>query len=197
MDTAQILDWLIQYKYLVILPLATVEGPIVSVMSGLLLHLGYLSFWPTYLTLMLGDLIGDVGWYYVGHWAARPFVRRFGHKFGFTPARVEMVEGLFKKHYKKTLLASKLTTGFGLAIVILVTAGSVGVPFLSYILINTIGQLIWSLFLIVIGVFFGQFYVTIDAQFRTIYVVGVILVLGAALYFVQKYLRAHMAKKEL
>ncbi len=192
---AQALVLVLQYKYAIMLPLAIIEGPILSVIGGFLMHQGYLDFWPMYLTLMLGDLIGDTVWYAIGRHAARPFINRYGHKFGFTDERIAVVDGIFKRHKRKTLLISKLTTGFGLAPIVLMTAGSLGIGFGEYILLNTIGQFAWSGFLIVMGVYFGKFYVAIDAQFRTMYMIAVVVLLVLGMYFLQRYLRKKYSQK--
>ncbi len=186
---AQVLVLVLKYKYAIMLPLAIVEGPILSVMSGFLLHQGYVTFWPTYFTLMAGDLIGDTAWYSIGKYAARPFINRFGHKFGFTPTRVAAVERIFKKHQKKTLIMSKLSSGFGLAPLVLMTAGSIGISFPLYILLNVIGQFLWSGMLITVGYYFGQSYELIDSSLRTGYLIAGGLAFAAGLYALQRHLR--------
>ncbi len=192
---AQVLVLVLKYKYAIMLPLAIVEGPIVSVLSGFLLQQGYVSFWPAYLTLMAGDLLGDTAWYAIGRYAARPFIKKYGHKFSFTPARVEAVETIFKKHQKKTLLISKLSTGFGLAPLVLMTAGSIGISFPLYIALNTIGQFIWSGLLITVGYYFGHSYELIDSSLRTGYLTvgGIVFVVG--LFMLQRYLRTKATAK--
>jgi membrane protein DedA with SNARE-associated domain len=62
-----VMAWILAYRYLVIIPGAIIEGPILSIICGLLIRLGVLGIVPTYLLLMLGDLIGDTLWYWGGH----------------------------------------------------------------------------------------------------------------------------------
>ena len=54
------------YRYLLTFAVAIVEGPMVMVGSGILLRLEFFYFWPIYLSLMLGDFVADLGWYWVG-----------------------------------------------------------------------------------------------------------------------------------
>ena len=66
------------YRYLLLVPFAVIEGPILSIYCGFLLHEGTLTLVPTYIALMAGDLIGDIGWYGVGYYFGyRLFGRRF------------------------------------------------------------------------------------------------------------------------
>ena len=46
--------------YGIIVVLACAEGPYLSMICGFFLRFGYFLFWPLYIALMVGDLIGDV-----------------------------------------------------------------------------------------------------------------------------------------
>ena len=191
----QALALILKYKYAIMLPLAIVEGPILTVICGFLFHQGYIAFLPTYLTLMAGDLIGDAAWYLIGRFWARPFIKNYGHKFGLTPARFSAVGVMFKKHQKKTLLISKMSSGFGLAVVVLMTAGSIGITFPVFMVLNAIGQLIWSGMLMTLGYFFGQSYELIDQSMRSAYLVVGIVIFVVGLYSVQRHLRKGVTAK--
>ena len=112
-------QWIIQFgthhQYLIygaVLLIAIVEGPILSMIFGVLLRLGYFSLAPVYITLMLGDIIGDTGWYYLGYHYGRAAIKRFGSRFGITDKEVEKAEKLFHGHTYKILFISKITNGY-------------------------------------------------------------------------------------
>jgi len=50
---------LLTYKYLILIPLAVVEGPIITVIAGFLITLGYMNIFLVYLIVIAGDLAGD------------------------------------------------------------------------------------------------------------------------------------------
>jgi membrane protein DedA with SNARE-associated domain len=107
----QLFKFIIQYKYALIFPVATIEGPIITLVSGFLISLGILSFLPTLLVVFAGDLISDSFYYAIGK-RGRAFVERI--KFlRISPARLEKVERHFEKHPGKTLLISKASYGVG------------------------------------------------------------------------------------
>ena len=184
-------QWIIQFGthhqdliYGAVLLIAIVEGPILSMIFGVLLRLGYFSLAPVYITLMLGDIIGDTGWYYLGYHYGRAAIKRFGSRFGITDKEVEKAEKLFHGHTYKILFISKITNGFGLSIVTLLTAGITRVPFRKYLATNVAGQLIWSGLLIAAGYFFSDSYMRINSIFGKI---GLVAIIAAVIFVIARY----------
>jgi membrane protein DedA with SNARE-associated domain len=173
--------------YAIIIFLACAEGPILSVISGTLMRLGFFPFLPIYLALMVGDLIADVFWYFMGYRFGNQFVSRFGDRFGVTEAKVRKVSKIFHKHKHKILFINKLTMGFGFAIATLVTAGIAKIPFKTYMLINIIGQVFWTGFLIILGYFVGQAYAIITDVFGDLGKVALVVALLAIAYALHEY----------
>src|SRR3989344_4209620 len=178
--------------YALIIVAACIEGPVLSVVLGALLRLGYFSLWPVYLALMVGDLLGDVLWYGVGRYFGTPFVKRFGRYFSLNESIIERVKIIFHRYQDSILFISKLTTGLGLAIGILITAGIVRIPFDRYFLINTIGQFIWTGMVVGIGYYFSHWYLQVDALLGRVSVVALFVVLVMAFIGFKKYLRARL-----
>ncbi len=180
------------YRYPFIFLGALVEGPVLMMASGFLLHLGTFSFLPLYFSLLLGDFVADMIWYWVGRNAAEPFLRRFGHMFGVTREMFLKMESLFRKHDTKILFISKITMGFGFALATLMAAGAARVPFKKYVVLNLLGGFIWAGLLMSIGYFFGNVYTLVDAGLRWAFVGAAIVIaifaLRGFMYFIrQKY----------
>jgi membrane protein DedA with SNARE-associated domain len=190
-----ILGYLITYRYILIIPLTIVEGPIVMILCGFLLHLGKFDIIPLYVALTIGDLIGDVGWYCVGRFGGAPFIKKFGRFFSITEQALERVTNLFHKHHNKILFISKITMGFGFALVTLITAGIAKVPFKKYMILNVSGQLIWTAILLGIGYLFGNIYTTIDASFRNIALVGLIIIAILLVYGFGRYVSKRLGER--
>lgn len=188
-------EWLVElahnHQYLIygiIVVLACAEGPILSMIFGALIKLGYFSFFPIYIALMLGDLVGDTFWYYIGRFYGHGFIRRFGKYFSITEEGVDKVTKIFHKYQNSILFISKLTTGFGFAIVTLVTAGIVRIPFGRYISINVIGQFVWTLLLIGVGYFLGHIYTQVDTWLGRLSVGALFVIVIIAFNGYKKYL---------
>ena len=190
---SQIATWLLTYSYPIAYPLTIAEGPVVMMISGFLIRLGLIHFWPIYPILMAGDLTGDIVWYAVGRHGARKVIDRWGRFFNLTQENVEHAEKFFHEHQIKILFISKITMGFGFALATLVAAGAVKIPFKKYILTNILGQFIWTLFLIGIGYFLGHLYVLIDKGFRYAFLAGAIALLGLAAYGISQFMKKRLA----
>jgi membrane protein DedA with SNARE-associated domain len=143
-------------KYFLIFLGSFFEGTAVMLASGLLWREGTVQFWPMYVALVAGDFLSDMAWYFIGYVGGRPFIHRWGHLFKATPDVIKKIERRFKRHRTLILIVSKLTMGFGLMIATLLTAGMLRVSVVAYALIEFLGGLIWILFLILIGYYFGN-----------------------------------------
>jgi len=194
-------QWLIQLSvhpafwiYLLIIVLACAEGPILSIGFGLLIKLGYFNFWPIYVALMLGDLVGDTAWYWIGRRYGKKFVARFGKYFSINLESISKVEKLFHRYDTRILIISKLTMGFGFAVVTLFTAGMSKVHFKKYLALNLSGQFIWTGLLMAVGYFFGHLYQTFEGIFARISITALVLLTCAALFGYGKYIQKHFTK---
>ena len=187
-------EWLIHVTqtapflvYGVIFIIAMVEGPILTMLCGLLYKLGYFPFAAIFLTLIIGDLFGDTVWYFIGYYFGTPFVKRFGKYIGVHEEEIERVKIIFHKNKEKIIIISKLTNGMGLSLVVLLTTGIAKIPFIKYLYLNTIGETIWTGALFLIGYFFGHWYIQIDSWMGKIGLVGGFIVLVILFIKIRKY----------
>jgi membrane protein DedA with SNARE-associated domain len=176
------------WVYFVIIVLACAEGPILSMIFGVIIKLGYVHLLPIYASLMVGDLIGDVVWYYLGHHFGMRFVRRFGKYFSIEQESIGKVSRVFHKYKHPILFISKISNGFGFALVTLFTAGMVGIPFFLYMVINLVGQFIWTGLLLAVGYFLGDWYLAVDSALGKLGVVALGVVVLFAFFGYRKYL---------
>ena len=139
-----------------------VEGPIITIICGFLLYLGFLNVFVLYPLLVFGDLIGDALYYAIGKYASRlAWVQKILNSLGYTQKSKEFLENHFEKHTWKTLLLAKISHGIGGSIQ--VSAGMAGVKFRKYIFIDFVGTVPKTLALLLVGFYLGHSYMTIDA----------------------------------
>ena len=108
-DLTQILDWLINYKYLILFPVTIFEGPIITVIAGFLSSLNTLDLLIAFGVVVLGDLTGDTLYYCIGYWGRESFVARWGKYVGLNIDRVRFMERQFEKRGKTLLLWGKIS----------------------------------------------------------------------------------------
>ena len=183
----------VAYKYIILFPIAFLEGHVITIIAGFLVHLGYLSFIPAGLVIASGNLLGDVLLYWLGYKKGERFALRYGKYIGINESNLASAKAIFVKHHEWILLISKVTNGLGLAVVILFTAGMSKVPFRKYMLLNAVGELMWTALLLTLGYFFGHLYQAIDGTLSRI---GLALGIGIIIFLflrVRNYLRTRIA----
>lgn len=190
-----IVTFVSQFKYLLLFFGVIVEGPFLMIASGFLLHKGALSLVPLFSALVLGDLLADAAWYYVGYFFLEPTLKRHGHFLSVTPEVLEKTKRLFNKFHTKILFLSKISIGFGMALATLMLAGASHVPFKKYLILNFYGEIVLVAVLLTLGYFFGQVYSSIASGLQNIFLAGaiifsVVLVFGVSYYAKNKIIPA-------
>ncbi|KKT26252.1 MAG: hypothetical protein UW11_C0018G0028 [Parcubacteria group bacterium GW2011_GWA2_43_9b] len=167
----QIFLWLNAYKYLALFPLAVAEGPIITVIAGFFVSLGYLNFWLAYLVIVAGDLGGDALHYLAGRFGGRQFVDRWGRYFGINSSHVESLKKQFDEKGGKLLFIGKMSHGIGG--VFLIAAGIIKMPFDKFIFSNMLASLIKSMALLFIGFYFGRALATLNTYLDRIALISI------------------------
>lgn len=189
------IEYLLAYKYLAIFIGCIAEGPTVMAATGFLLKLGYFSIIPAFFALLLGDLVADIGWYAVGYYNWYGIINKFGNFIGFKKSVSDKITDLYHKHHEKILFFSKLSMGFGFALVVLVTAGRLRIPLKKYIAINFFAGLFWTGFMMALGYFFGNVYLLISEGLRAGFVIMVGILFLLAIFGMGRFIRAQFLKR--
>lgn len=196
MTLGALVPLIIHYRYWILFPLACFEGPLVSIIIGFLTAAGYFNPLLAYVILVLGDVVPDAGYYFVGRWGHKAsFVAKYASKVGITEARFAVIERLWERHPGKTMWTSKLA--YGLSTPFLISAGLTGMPvsrFVLYALPITLSQ---YAILMAIGYFFGNSYELISSAFSGAELIIAALVIGGGLYFMlTRYMRSRLLEEE-
>jgi len=178
--------WLLHYRYVVLFPLAVIEGPIITVVAGFLSSLGQMNFFLAFVLIVVADLVGDSGFYAFGYFGRKKFIERWGRYVGLRLPQIERIEKHFDSHTGKTLIIGKLSHIVGAPI--LFAAGLAQIPFADFLWFNFLATLPKSLIFLLIGFYFGRAFVEIN---RVINYAGLV---GAALLIVFILLYAIMIR---
>ena len=197
-NTTPILSYILlatnQFKYPLVFIGVIIEGPLLMIVSGFLLKLGFFSLAPLFIALVAGDLLADIIWYYIGRFLLGPFLQKHGHFLSVTPELFEKAKQLFLRYHIKILFISKMTIGFGMAIVTLMTAGATKVPFRIYFILNLIGEIFLVAVLLLVGYFYGHIYTSIADEFRLIFIIAAILVSILLTFGFSRYVKNKIIK---
>lgn len=175
-----IVSLLTHYKYLVLFPLAIVEGPILAVIAGFLCSNGFLNPFYVFPVIVFGDLIGDSICYSLGRWGMPKFIRKIAWWLGLNPVRVERARIYFDSNPVRTVFLSKITLGIGVAGIYL--AGNAKILYGKFIRICLITSLIQYVFYLGAGLLFGNAYIQINHYIDKIASIFIISFFGIILF---------------
>ena len=178
---------LIKYRYFILFPIAVIEGPIITVISGFLLAQGFFNVFILFSVFIIGDLVGDILYYSLGRYGGLKILKKWGHLINMDEKKIEELSPRFKKHEVKISLFGK-TQAIGS--VVLFIAGLTKMNFRKFIIVNGLASLPKVIIFLLIGYYFGSAYVAIDSYMKKIGIIStLILVIGFIIYFL------HIRKK--
>lgn len=142
-------------RYGLLFPAVLIEGPVATIIAGLLVAHGQLDFFLSLIIIVSADTLADLGYYAIGVFGEANIAQRIKTRLGITPDRLATLKDSFYRHSLKAFLAGKVLHGPG--IIVLIAAGAARVPLLRYLLVNFSITLLKSLLLLIVGYYFGQF----------------------------------------
>ena len=152
-----ILPLIIQYKYLILFPLAAIEGPMLALASGFLISLGYLGIVPTYLVFVLGDVIPDVAYYWTGVLGNRfSWLTKYKNRWSIVSHNLDLIDRIWQDHPIKTMVLTKFA--FGLSTPLLISAGVVKMPFRKFISLTLPISFVNYAVILTLGYYLGHSY---------------------------------------
>lgn len=187
MATTSIISLVLEYRYAVFFPLALIEGPFIALLAGFLVSSGYLAFIPTFLILIVRDVILDSIYYFIGFFGEkRSFILRFGKRFGITEERENFMLKAWHDHSWKTIFISKLA--YGLSAPFLITAGLARMSYVKFITRILIVSVVQYIAFMAVGLYVGDSYPIIASYVHNaeLIVGGIILVAFGIYLFVSK-----------
>ena len=168
--------FLIAYGSALILPLAIVEGPVVSIVAGFLCAQGYFDWAWTLALLVCGDLIGDLGYYWIGRSGRTPLAG-LGRRLGLHRAVTPELQRDLAQHSVKMLLVGKWTHSLGY--LVLIGSGMLRLPLPRFMLVNLLATVPKSAVLFGFGYYAGGWYPDVEQHYLVATLVLCMLALAA------------------
>ena len=181
---------LLQYGYLLLFPIAVVEGPLAAIVAGALVASGEFNIYAVFAVLVAADLTGDLLYYSLGRWGHVRMIERLSNALGLTQERMKPILKEFEKNDWKLLLVGKTQ---GLGAVILYFAGVSRVKISRFLFWNLIGTLPKVFIFEAVGFLFGQS--LIHSQKALDYITLATFILGLILLLVYWRFKRYMEGK--
>ncbi|MDR3546727.1 MAG: DedA family protein [Candidatus Pacebacteria bacterium] len=184
---------LLQYGYLLLFPIAVIEGPVAAIVAGALVASGALNGYVVFAVLIVADLTGDMIYYSLGRWGHVHMVERISSRLGLTGERLKPLREEFHKNDWKVLLIGKTQ---GLGAIILYFAGATHMRLRKFLSWNLIGTLPKVLIFMLVGYLFGQSLLHSQRYFDyiTFTTFGLGLFLLAAYWYFKRYMERNVGE---
>lgn len=183
------IELILQFKYLILFPIAAIEGPMVSLAVGFLAYDGYLNPWIAFLILIFGDIIPDTIYYYIGRFGNK---KNLHSKISVISNNYETIKKMWEKHGIKTMFLGKLA--YGLSHFFLMSAGLIKMPyqkFFSRALFVTLFQ--FGIFML-IGYYLGGSYNIISKYIKN---AEILIAVFAIIFFSAHILLIKYSRKKI
>lgn len=170
-----------RYRYIVLFPLAIVEGPIISVISGFLCTTRMMHTYYALPVIVFGDITGDSFYYCLGRWRSNRPLPRLLRFVRPKDSKLERVRGFFESNPIRTISLSKIFLGVGLAGLFL--AGNAKVPYRKFLAICLVTSIVQCGVYLSIGLLFGRAYIKIGGYLNGLTTFFIMLAIAALLFF--------------
>lgn len=183
MDFSTLTQIFLDYGYVIMFIASYVEGGLSMLAGGFLASLGYFNLVGVVTVMFLGDFLSDIMWYGVGYYGGSRILKKVTKVFAISDERVEKIKEKLKDNAGKILIGVKLTTGLCLATMI--TSGTVKLKLKRFLFFDSIGSILWSAGVVVLGYFFGSSYSFLNSILKWSGIILVIM-LVVVYYFISK-----------
>ena len=130
------------------------EGPIVTLGAAFLASMGFFNVWIVLALSILGDIIADVVLYYIGFFSKHGLSKSSWFLRKNPSGILESVKNAFHKRGAQIIFFTKATTG--LCYATFITAGALKINIKKFLIFSTLGGVVWSGFIVILGYFFGK-----------------------------------------
>jgi len=129
---------IVAYGYPVIFLGGIFEGESVILIGGLAAHEGYLSLPLIYIYAVLGAIVGDTSWFFLGRWKGEALLLRWPIFQKFTDRPVKAI------HKHPRILAFAMRFMYGFRHIVPFSLGFSSIPTRTFLVLNLLGALVWA-----------------------------------------------------
>jgi membrane protein DedA with SNARE-associated domain len=190
LQSHSILQFLIQYRYIALFPLALFEGPIVALAVGFLTRLGSFNFLAAFAVMLLGDFIPDSVFYFIGRFGNKDkLIKKYDTKSKIISQSLPHIKKFWHEHPTKTMFISKLA--YGLSTVLLISAGVARVPYKRFIWQALIVTIFQYGILMTVGYYLGNSYQAAlpYVKYMSVVVAGFAIIFIFGYFMLQRYMK--------
>jgi membrane protein DedA with SNARE-associated domain len=137
-----------------------VPGETLVFLGGFLASQGVLDLYRLMIVVSIGAIIGDSVGYELGRRLGRAWLLRVGRRFGIHEERFQKVDRFLARHGGKTVFLARFTAFFRIMVPFFV--GAARYRYLSFLLYNVLGGIVWSVASVLAGYLAGESWLIVE-----------------------------------
>jgi membrane-associated protein len=183
-DFAGVLQFLQTSGYGILFILMIVEGPIITYIAAFAASLGIFNIYYIFILSSLGNIVGDLIFFFIGRVSKRGTVERYLHN-SLNETKMGRLKGYLERNPGKTIAVIKLTPF--LPIPGLIVTGASDISLKKFILYSSIVSMIYSLSMVLLGYYSGVAFLTIAKYVKYIefLILGTIIIVIGIIFLVR------------
>lgn len=135
--------------YLLLALTTMVEGPVSILVGGASISTGQLLPIPVLFSVVVGNLVADLGWYELGRFGKWEWLEKLGSRIGIDLRSIQSLENNVEQNAARMVFLSKFT--IGLPIPTLVALGLQRVNIQRWLVAWVTGEVVKSTILVIVG----------------------------------------------
>lgn len=153
-----ILSLILKYKYTILFPVLVIEGPVTTVVLGILASPQFNEFNIIFLYffVIFSDICGDTMYYSIGRYAGKSAISKFKQWRGVDEDYELRLQKFFERYGNIAIVLGKITHGIGWPIML--AAGSIRMPYHRFITYCTAISIVKTAILLAIGYYYAKDY---------------------------------------
>ncbi len=142
-----------------------IPSEVIMSMSGFLVATGRMNIWLTLLAGTAGSVLGTLFWYYVARAIGEERLKRFAANYGrvltLSPSDIDKAHRWFVKYGSYAVFFGRMVPA--IRTLISVPAGFARMPFWTFLILTTLGSVIWTAVLTLAGYLLESQYSRVEA----------------------------------
>ena len=161
-----------------------IPSEVVMPFAGYLVSQGRFDFWLIVLVSTVGNLLGSIAAYFVGMYAGREVIIKYGKYILLREHHLVIAEKWFKKYGSEAVFFGRMLPV--VRTVIALPAGIARMNFTKFALYTFVGSIPWNIALTYAGMWFGVNWLSIEKYMRWLYIPLVIAGIAVVVWFLKK-----------
>ncbi len=175
------------WSYVLIALLVATEGPVSTLLAAAAAAAGILDIRFVFAAALIGNIVGDCLWYWIGYVNNLPSICRRARWLGLRDHHLDRLELEMHTHATKLIALSKLV--IGLIIPTLIAAGLAKIPWKRWFPLVLVIEIAWTFLMTNLGYHGTGLIAQVERSIQFVGVIAMIILMSAIVWYAKRMYR--------